>query len=76
MSKQKNEHTMPLVAPTWVELESGVRMDKVEEITGLSEDTIDRVYPHLIRRPSVRTKPMQLKHAIAIANGTAPKGPP
>jgi hypothetical protein len=42
-----------------------------EEITNLSEDTIKRNFPHLIRQLSDRRKGMQLADALAIANGEA-----
>jgi hypothetical protein len=58
--------------PTWLELEA-VRQLKpdVEEITGLSSDTIKRRYPGLIIRLSARRIGMKLKNALAIADGTA-----
>jgi hypothetical protein len=40
-----------------------------EEITSLSEDTIKRRFPHLIRRLSDRRNGMQLADALAIAAG-------
>jgi hypothetical protein len=40
-----------------------------EEITGLSEDTLKRHYSHLIRNLSDRRCGMQLRDALAIANG-------
>ena len=40
-----------------------------EEITSLSEDTLKRRYPHLIRNLSERRKGMQLGDALTIANG-------
>lgn len=43
----------------------------VEEITGLSRDTIKRRYPHLIKKPSVRREGMELGDALAIACGEA-----
>jgi hypothetical protein len=42
-----------------------------EEITGLSGDTLNRRYSHLIRDLSDRRRGMQLGDALAIASGTA-----
>jgi hypothetical protein len=42
-----------------------------EEITNLSEDTLKRRYPHLIRDLSDRRRGMQLGDALAIAAGKA-----
>jgi hypothetical protein len=57
--------------PTWLELESVLPMPKAESVTSLSEDTLERRYPHLIVKLSPRRKGMKLKHALAIANGDA-----
>jgi hypothetical protein len=61
--------------PTWLELES-VRPLKpdVEEITSLPPDTVKRRFPNLIVKLSARRVGMKLKHALAIANGTAEIG--
>src|SRR5262245_5917966 len=57
--------------PSWIELESVQRMPVVEKITGLSGDTIRRTYPQFVIKLSARRDGMQLKNALAIANGTA-----
>ena len=57
--------------PSWIELESVQRMAVVEEITSLSADTIRRKYAEYIVKLSPRRDGMKLKHALAIANGTA-----
>jgi len=58
--------------PTWLELES-IRPLKpdVTEITNLPPDTVKRRYPHLVVQLSARRIGMKLKHALAIAAGTA-----
>jgi hypothetical protein len=58
--------------PTWLELES-IRPLKpdVEEITSLPPDTIKRNYPKLVVQLSARRVGMKLRHALAIADGTA-----
>jgi hypothetical protein len=58
--------------PTWLELEA-VRPFKpdIEEITGLSTDTVKRRYPQLVVKLSARRVGMKLRNALAIANGTA-----
>jgi hypothetical protein len=40
-----------------------------EEITGLSKDTLERRFPHLIRDLSYRRRGMQLGDALSIAAG-------
>jgi hypothetical protein len=57
--------------PSWIELESVKRMSVVEEITSLSGDNIRRNYPEYVVKLSPRRDGMKLKHALAIANGTA-----
>ena len=57
--------------PSWLELESVKKMSAVEEITSLSSDNLRRNYPDLIVKLSARRDGMKLKHALAIANGTA-----
>ena len=53
------------------ELKSPKRIQgpSAEEITGLSEDTLQRRFPHLIRKLSARRRGMQLRDALAIAAG-------
>jgi hypothetical protein len=57
--------------PSWLELESVQKMPAVEEITSLSADTIRRKYAEYVVKLSPRRDGMKLKHALAIANGTA-----
>ena len=57
--------------PTWLELESVRPLRDVEEITSLPPDTIKRRYPNLVVQLSARRVGMKLRHALAIANGTA-----
>ena len=56
---------------TPLELESVIKMDEVERITSLSRETVGRVYPKLVVKLSPRRSGMKLKHALAIAAGTA-----
>jgi hypothetical protein len=57
--------------PAWLNLESVQKMSVVEKITSLSAESIRRVYPDLVVKLSPRRDGMKLKHALAIANGTA-----
>ena len=57
--------------PSWIELESEKKMSVVEEITSLSGDNLRRNYSEYVVKLSPRRDGMQLKHALAIANGTA-----
>jgi hypothetical protein len=57
--------------PSWIELESVQKMSVVEEITSLSGDALRRIYPSYVVKLSPRRDGMKLKHALAIANGTA-----
>jgi hypothetical protein len=57
--------------PSWIELESVQKMSVVEEITSLSGDNLRRNYPDYVVKLSPRRDGMKLKHALAIANGTA-----
>jgi hypothetical protein len=58
-------------SPTWLELESVVRMAVAERITSLSADNIRRNYSDLVVKLSPRRDGMKLRDALAIANGTA-----
>jgi hypothetical protein len=60
----KSEH------PTWLELESIIPLPKVEKITNLSRDGLQRHHPSKIVRLSPRRVGMKLRDALAIANGT------
>jgi hypothetical protein len=57
--------------PSWLELESVKKMPVVEEITSLSADNLRRNYAEYVVKLSPRRDGMKLKHALAIANGTA-----
>jgi len=57
--------------PTWLELESVLRMSVAERITSLSADSLRRLYPDLIVRLSVRRHGLKLRDVLAITNGTA-----
>ena len=57
--------------PTWLELESVLRMSVAERVTSLSADSIRRLYPDLVVRLSKRRHGLKLRDALAIANGTA-----
>jgi hypothetical protein len=57
--------------PSWLELESVKKMPVVEEITSLSADNLRRTYADYIVKLSARRDGMKLKHALAIAAGTA-----
>jgi len=46
-------------------------MSVVEEITSLSGDNLRRNYSEYVVKLSPRRDGMKLKHALAIANGTA-----
>ena len=60
--------------PPWLDLESVQRMKIAAKITSLSPDSLRRVYPHYVVKLSERRDGMKLKHALAIANGTAERG--
>jgi hypothetical protein len=57
--------------PTWIELESVLRLAVVAKITSLSEDNIRRNYSDFVVKLSPRRDGMKLRDALAIANGTA-----
>jgi hypothetical protein len=42
-----------------------------EDVTGLSDDSLKRHYPHLIKKMSTRRNGMLLADALAIADGSA-----
>jgi hypothetical protein len=67
MNAKKNSDQMP----DWIDLESVKTLRTAAEITSLSPDSLRRKYPHYIVRLSERRDGMKLKHALAIANGTA-----
>ena len=60
--------------PSWIELESVQKMSVVEEITSLSGDNLRRNYSDYVVKLSPRRDGMKLKHALAIANGSAHRG--
>ena len=57
--------------PSWLELESVKKMPVVEEITSLSADNLRRNYPYYVVKLSPKRDGMKLRHALAIASGTA-----
>jgi len=57
--------------PSWLELESVVKMPKAEEITSLSADSIRREDGHLVVQLSSRRDGIKLKDALDIAAGKA-----
>jgi hypothetical protein len=59
--------------PSWLELESARPLAEVEDITSLSRDAIVHNYRHLLVRLTPARWGMKLRHALAIANGTAPR---
>jgi hypothetical protein len=66
--------------PTWLELESVIPLRSstkerdAERITSLSEDTLKRRFPDLIKQLSDRRRGIKLRDALAIANGNAKPG--
>jgi hypothetical protein len=60
--------------PPWLDMESVQKLSVVEKITSLSPESLRRVYPSLIVKLSERRDGMKLKHALAIASGTAERG--
>ena len=50
------------------------KMSVVEEITSLSGDNLRRNYSDYVVKLSPRRDGMKLKHALAIANGSAHRG--
>jgi hypothetical protein len=59
------------VVPLRKQKRNVVEGPSAEEITNLSEDTLKRRYPHLIRNLSDRRCGMQLGDALAIAGGVS-----
>jgi hypothetical protein len=51
-----------------LELERIISLTEVTELTGLSRDSLERHYAHLIRRLSPRRVGMKVKDAIAIGS--------
>ena len=71
-----NQMSKPVLAerpPTWIELESVKPLGEVETITSLDRDSIVRHYRHLLVRLSPMRWGMKLRHALAIADGSAPR---
>jgi hypothetical protein len=58
-------------SPTWIELESIVTLQTAAKITSLSTDTLRRNYPNFVVQLSLKRHGMKLRHALAIASGTA-----
>lgn len=57
--------------PPWLDLESIKPMKVCEQITSLNAMSLRRWYSHYIVKLTERRDGMKLKHALAIANGTA-----
>jgi predicted DNA-binding transcriptional regulator AlpA len=55
--------------PTWLELERILTLGEVEQITGISRDTLERHHSDRIVRLSPRRRGMKLRHALAITSG-------
>jgi hypothetical protein len=70
---QMDKPTQADQPPAWVELESAKPLAEVEAITSLSRDAIVQHYRHLLVRLTPARWGMKLRHALAIANGTAPR---
>jgi hypothetical protein len=51
---------------TPIELERQIPLIEAARLVGVSVKTLDRHYPHLIRRPSPRRKTMKLRDVLAI----------
>jgi hypothetical protein len=66
---------MPKITPRTLspelQLEKVLAMHQAAEVTGLSTDTLERRYPHLIVRLSPRRKGIPVKHVLAITRGQA-----
>jgi hypothetical protein len=54
----------PRTALSELELESQVSVDKAAKIKGISRDTFERHYPHLIHRPSPRRCTVKLRDVL------------
>lgn len=67
--------------PTWLELKSIIPLEHrtkkptVEQITGLSSDTIKLRHRNRVAKLSARRYGMKLKHALEIADGLGMKNP-
>jgi hypothetical protein len=57
--------------PPWLDRESVKPMKVVEQITSLNAMSLRRHYGHYVVKLTPRRDGMKLKHALAIANGTA-----
>jgi hypothetical protein len=64
MSRLPNESVTTRVRE--LELERVISLAETAELTGVSEDTIRRHHPHLIRRLSPRRVGVKLRDALAI----------
>ena len=63
--------------PDWLDLETNVQLESkdktkrtVVSITGVSRDTLDRHFSHLINKPSPGRCTMKMRHVLGIANGS------
>jgi hypothetical protein len=57
--------------PSWLDLESILRLSEASRRTSLSPDTLRRRYRQYVVALSDRRDGMKLKHVLAIADGTA-----
>jgi hypothetical protein len=57
--------------PSWLELESVVKMPAASKITSLSPDTIRREYSDYVVQLSARRDGVKLRHCLEIAAGKA-----
>jgi hypothetical protein len=60
----KDNRPKPDPLPDWLERERSVSVPKAAYIKGISEDTFERIYPHLIDRPSPRRRTVKIKNII------------
>jgi hypothetical protein len=47
-----------------LELEKSVTVDEAAELKGISRDTFERNYGHLIRKPSARRRTVKLRDVL------------
>lgn len=59
-----DEQTPSDKSPNWLELERRVSVPEAARIKGVSPDTFERNYPHLIEQLSPRRRGVKLKNVI------------
>jgi hypothetical protein len=72
--QRKEAHTEMIDSdrkPSWLELESVVKMPAASRITSLSPDTIRREYADYVVQLSARRDGVKLRHCLEIAAGKA-----